>query len=203
MTGDRRRLMMACFGGGGGGTVQTGFLTFGVPSIAGQIYTPNPSGQGFITTNVPFNPGAGASWKIQVKIYRKTNTVGDIISTVNQDGSRIDSVTAQTRAFQDYRLYLSSNGTSWNLGNGAQGIMSLNTWHTLQLICNYTGSQYQFHFRYDEDGSTTSTFTVSTPPLYGKYLSFGGGFENYGMDCDIDLSQTKIWINDQLWWKAI
>lgn len=183
------------------------YLVYGNPTINGTSYIPDTSAKGFIYTDQPFDPGTNG-WIIQTKIKINTSTAyKDIISSVNSNGDRQYSITAQfneENQNRTYALYLSSNGTSWNLSGGKPiGTMTAGTWRVFQIVCTRSGSNYLYKMGYPELSSWSANLPLNTHPLWGKYISFGGGFANTSIDCEIDLSETKIWIGGNLWWEAI
>lgn len=202
----RRRMMMMAGGGPTPGPT-INYLVYGSPTINGTSYIPDTSAKGFIYTNEPFNPGTSA-WTIQTRI--KINTAiayRDLIASVDADGASQYSIVCQTNTNSSntgYGLYMSSNGTSWNLTNNTpKGVMGLNTWRVFQIVCTRSGNNYVYKMGYPENSSWTSTTSKTSHPLFGKHISFGGGYTGKGLDCEIDLSYTKIWVGGSLWWEAI
>lgn len=184
----------------------TNYLTFGNPIIVDGIFSTNTSGRDFIYTNELFNPGAGHSWILQTRI--KFNTAlawKNIISTINtSDGGMKYSIVSQTKSSnsnKDYSLYLSSNGSSWNiLNSGCSGAMNTDTWYLFQIVCTYNNGTYTYRQGFPEKGVWTSTATSSTPPKYDEYIGFGA---SSSMNADFDLSFTKIFVDGTLWWEAV
>lgn len=185
-----------------------GYLISGSPTINNNIVTPSSS-RGFIYTNEPFNPKNGESWIIQTKIKLKSAIAyRDYIATVNSDGSVARSIACQSdrgSGNRQYRLYLSTNGTSWNLLNTGCNhyVPAINQWYILQVVCTFENGNYSFKQGFPDLSDWSAIAAVSDHPTYGKHISFGGGFSNNAPDVDIDLSETKIWINGALWWSAI
>lgn len=185
-------------------TPTTNYLIYGSPTINGNEYVPDKSASGFIYTNKLFNPGA-SEWIIQTRI--KINTAvawKDIISSINaQNGAMLYSVVCQTNTDSSnmgYGLYLSSNGTSWNVkSNLPKGVMSVNTWKVFQIVCTRSGNSYLYKMGYPEESSWTSATSTTTQPSINNYIAFGRNM----IDADFDLSYTKIWIDGNLWWEAI
>lgn len=187
--------------------VPVNYLIFGNPTINGTSYIPDTSAKGFIYTDQPFDPGTNG-WIIQTKIKINTSTAyKDIISSVNSNGDRQYSITAQfneENQNRTYALYLSSNGTSWGLSGGNPiGTMTAGTWRVFQIVCTRSGSNYLYKMGYPELSLWSGNLTKNTHPLYGSHIAFGGGFAASSPDCEIDLSETKIWIDGVLWWEAI
>lgn len=183
------------------------YLVYGNPTINGTSYIPDTSAKGFIYTNAPFNPGTSA-WTIQTRI-RINSAIAwrDLIASVDANGASQYSIVVQTNtnsSNQGYGLYLSRNGTSWNLrSNSPTGAMGTGTWYTFQIVCTKSGSRYVYKMGFPELDSWTSTYTSAYAPVFGKYISFAGGFDTVSPDCEVDLSETKIWIGSTLWWEAI
>lgn len=181
------------------------YLVFGNPTFDGNIYTPNPNALGFVYSNEEFNPGAGHSWVIQTRIKLKSATAWkDIISSINDaDGSMSYSIVSQLTNQDDnrkYTLFVSGNGTSWNLANAeCSGLFPFGTWKTFQIVCNYSSGTYTFKQGFPDTGDWTNSYSSQSAPMYGKHIAFGRNM----IDADFDLSETKIWIDGQLWWEAI
>ena len=181
------------------------YRRFGRPTISGNIYIPDTQNAGFIYTIMPFDPGSGHSWTIQTRV--KINTAvqeKDIISTVVPETSGMGySIACQTttgNSNQQYALYLSSNGTSWDVANAqAEGVMPTGVWETFQIVCTYSGGTYYFKQGYPETEEWTNTFSATTCPKYGQAIAFGRN----GIDAEYDLYETKIWIDGDLWWEPL
>ena len=181
------------------------YLVYGSPTISGNTYTPDLNAKGFIYTNQPFNPGE-SEWIIQTKIKINNGVAWrDIIASVDISGNRQYSIVVQTsNTSGGYGLYMSSNGTSWNIAsNNPSGTISLATWRVFQIVCTRSGSNYVYKMGFPELGTWTANRILAAHPIFGKYISFGGGFSSVGLDCDIDLTETKIWVGGNLWWEAI
>jgi len=85
------------------------------------------------------------------------------------------------------RLYCSSNGSSWDMANGADGGMQLtaNTWHHIALVRESNGSIYSY-----KDGTkTTTALSTSTASIYTNGTDdahIGGNTTNYEWMGQID-----------------
>lgn len=189
------------------GGITPHYLVYGSPTINGTSYSPDMTARGFICTDEPFDPGT-SGWVIQTRL--KINTAvawKDIISSVDANGASARSITCQTNtnsSNKGYGLYLSSNGTSWNVtSNQPTGTFPTGTWYTFQIVCTRSGSNYYYKMGYPDTGSWTGQTQRTAAPVFGRYISFGAGYANLGIDAEYDLSYTKIWINGNLWWEAI
>lgn len=209
---ERRRLMLAKVEP----IIDADFRMIGAPEIIRDgndlIYKPEKyvTNQGYIYTDKPFNPGPEHSWIIQTSLKR--NNVGnaqDIFVTVDTDAygvvSRAYSIVVQsTDGNGRYGLYLSSNGTSWNItSNSPTGSMPADMCRKFQLVCTYENGNYLYKMGYPDLDSWTSVITKTDYPVFDKYIAFGGGWQNITMNADFDLKETKIFIDGQLWWSAI
>lgn len=180
------------------------YSIYGNPSINDYIFTSTTSNDGFIYVPEPFSPGAQKSWKIQVKIKIKTAVAWkDIVSTMSpEDGGLVRSICSQTRSDNSNTqtaLYLSSNESSWNLMNSECKInIPTGDWYVYQIVCDY-GVNYSFKQGFPDNNSWSSVYTTNANPIYNKYIGFGRN----GIDADYDLTETKIWVDNTLWWEAI
>lgn len=104
-------------------------------------------------------------------------------------------------------FYLSSNGSSWNIASYATGTTTLqtNSWYYFKL--EFTGTAYNSYISTDgENWSIEKTITSSTPIFVSAYpLCIGGNFYSPANPASwtgsIDLSESYIKINNQMWWQ--
>ena len=193
--------------GASGGSSLYNFYVHGNPTINGNIYKPDNTSNGFIYVNKPFNPGtSNYSWVIQVKI-KVLNPVAwsDIVASTDVSGNPAYMLRTQ---FNDqdsacqFDFDFSSDDVSWNHSDTCSMTLTANQWTTIQLRCgNGSGTRFDFTQGFPPN-NWSGGISGTTAPSYGKYISFGGGSGTCA-DCEIDLSETKIWINDVLWWEAI
>lgn len=197
----RRQMMLAAEPG-----PELNYLISGSPTIVNGILTP-ASPRGFIYTKDAFNPGAGVSWTIQTKAILNVHNLAwrDFFGFVKADGSQVQALAVETSDTNGrYGLYASNNGTSWNVrSNNPRGYFYAGTWRIFQLVCTYSSSRYNYKMGFPETGDWTSVAAVSSHPTYGLHVAFGGGYSNNALDGQFDLSETKIFINDALWWSAL
>lgn len=176
-----------------------GYLIYGNPTINGTSMTPTAGG--FIYTTVPFDPGS-SPWEIHCRVTRHgTSSSGDMICTVADDGGQWLGYrwkTTKSGSTGVIRIYASSNGTSWDLLNNysvAGLYASSGSWNSVAFR---NGTTYSFQSK-----STVRTATLSTPPLFGCHIAFGGGYDASPCNLSFDLTEAKIYIDGKLYWSAI
>lgn len=153
---------------------------------------------GFTTTNyatiaAPFAP-MNNTWEMIFKIKMASSaTTGTMIGcgyswAINRNNM----------------LYLSSNGSSWDIANDAAGITTFqaNTTYWFKLI--FTGTQYVLY------SSTTGTFSgeqvtevtvsSSTKIHSGNTITLGTWAGGDSAEVEVDLNESYININGSRWW---
>lgn len=157
---------------------------------------------GSLYLTAPFNIdiASGKEWEI---LFRFRTGVSNIT-----DNQTVFSVPSYCLAFNiansKTSLYLSSNGTSWNMANALAGTTTLKTetWYYGKI--SFDGSKYTLEI--SEDGvdwvvenSIDSSVPVSNSSgmfTIGRYNS-NVAFANTGL---IDLNECYVKINNRLWW---
>lgn len=205
----RRNILIGQGGGPGPGpgpVIQRNYLISGSPTISGNSYIPVDT-DGFIYTNIPFSPADSDSWTIQTKV--KINTASawkDIVSSVNVSGEKVQAMSVQTTTGDSNRqvkLYMSNNGTSWNVASAVCAkTIPIGSWYVFQIVCTRSGNNYVYKMGFPDASSWSSTSSKTTHPTYGNYISFGGGW-GHVPDAEFDLSETKIFVNGSVVWEAI
>ena len=157
-----------------------------------------------------FNPGAN-DWKLT--IYAKTPAsydteefiIGSGVTTVaNYQGLAIGiDTTGHTT------LYLSTNGTSWNIANGLAGssFLANSTYYYFKL--ERSGNNYILSISTDGETWEVQTTLISSSSIAVSSQPFclGGNF-GYVSNTqfwrgEIDLNKTNIIIGNNYWWKGV
>lgn len=102
------------------------------------------------------------------------------------------------------QLYMTSNGSSWDICNGSQGsdYLNTNTWYWVRY--KYNGTSYTVDYSTDNTNWINQiTVTPSTPiAMYvannKPYIGYHYGYYDEYWKGQINLSETKIKINDIL-----
>lgn len=181
-------------------TVDTGYTSIGTPNITDNILTAGSSGA--IRTNNVFSPGS-SPWKIRTKFtYSGSgNTYKDVFGSCNSSGTNSRGILLEKSTAVG--LFLSSSTDSWDILNAGQ-TFNVASGSTYVYEVEFTGTQYKS--RYSTNGG--STWTELTPTsstalvLGGYYVGFGISRNGY-FTGTIDLTETKIWVGGNLWWKAV
>lgn len=181
--------------------VYVGYESIGTPSITGNILT--PSSNGSVRTNHVFSPGT-SPWKIQVGF---TYTGGGSSTYMDVFGSCTSSGTNERVMLLEksvgFGVFLSSGTSSWNIAQAVMVFSATNN-ATYLFELEYTGAEYRRRYSTD-NGSTWSEYSSvsSTTAIAGGYYVGFGISRNGILDGTIDLSKCKIWIDGDLWWKAV
>lgn len=180
--------------------VDTGYTSIGTPSISDNILTPSSSGS--VRTNQVFSPGT-SPWKIQVgfKYTGSGNTYMDVFGSCNSSGTNSRGILLEKAS--TFGVFLSSGTGSWNIAQaGMEFSATSGTTYLFEL--EFTGAVYRR--RYSTDGGSTwsnySSVSSTTAILGGYYVGFGIN-RNGILVGTIDLTKCMIWIDGNLWWKAV
>lgn len=184
-----------------------GYLINGTPTINGGIMSlTGQSERNFIYTNEAFAPGS-ADFTIQTSVrYNSFIDYRDVFASVNPDGSRLYSIALRGVISNNQisnRLYLSSNGTSWDKMNGARRVNTNVTGVWRDIKVERVSDVFRVYIRNRGGSWAHSNQNTVTGITFNSQIAFGGGFANGEIDGDIDLSMTFITIGGKLWWSAI
>lgn len=180
------------------------FRIFGSPTIANGIMSlTGQSERNFIYTKDAFAPGS-ADFSIQTSVrYNSFQSYRDVFASVNDDGSRLYSIVLQSvvsNGVLSNRLYLSSNGTSWNKMNGTRRVNTSVTGEWRDFKVERVSNVFRVYIRERGGEWAFSGSSTVTGITFNSPIAFGGGFANAELNGDIDLTETKIYIGGQLWW---
>lgn len=162
------------------------------------------------------------SWKVQVKFkingFQNSNygtfaTFGSLPLSGSVDNHIFSISFQKVDGFNGFVLFLSSNGTSWNLNEGTvdnQIGLTVGKTYTLQL--EFTGSQYVFSGKEEDDADFTVMRTISstskvasiseTQLFFGANGFIAGSTSNYQVYADYDLPNCYVEINSAETWRG-
>lgn len=186
-----------------------GYLTYGTPNISNNVLT--PSTDGYVKTSIPLDFGNN-SWTIRLKLHTLSagaNNYSNVLSSIAAEGDNVvvKMITIQNvsgASGKSNTLFLSSDGSNWNISSAQTFDLELNTDYYLEIAFDGTNS---YTVKSSTDGSTWTTLktvTSSNKLHSGAYLAFGATTATTGAyGGTIDLSEAKIFVNGNLWWKAV
>jgi len=139
------------------------------------------------------------------EIKMKIKTDSDI--TTNQiyfcDKEHLSTCSVALNIYQSkFRIYLSSNGSSWDITNGLNGTYTAlaNTWYYVKLV--YNGTNYVFSYSLDDETYVpditvnNNNKVVGFIPCLGSWYTSGGYFKG-----NIDLNQVYIKKDNDIFWR--
>lgn len=153
----------------------------------------------YLTIPEAFNPGNNP-WEIVIKcMLTHEDTSSNEYGLLGYDSTGLFKlkVIPNTRKIG---LDLSTNTSSWNIGElVGQTILQLNVYYWIKA--EFTGSAYNIYLstdgiNYNLDGSLSST----TVAVFPSRTIIGYAYI-HGWNGSIDLSETYIKINDEIWWQ--
>ena len=174
---------------------------YGSPTIQNGIVS-NFTLNDYVGIPNQFSPGS-SNWEIVFKWHTPSVFVND--ATIL--GTSIYGIVINTGSNGQTRLYLSSNGSSWNIlaGAASSNTLSVNTDYYLRLSYNGT-SGYKFDVSTDNGQWTTYNSTSSTALLSGScYINFGiwrDGYTTATAGGSIDLKESYCKIGDNYFWQG-
>ena len=174
------------------------YTVVGTPTISADGIASGFSGSDYLTT-LTFNPSTKA-WTII-----NSFTTGASVTGSNQHflGTSANSVSAKINTNGHPVVYLSSNGTSDDIGTitGTYTFLA-NTKYYVKI--DFTGSKYILS--YSLDGKTyteTGTAITSSTAVYANStLYIGKTSTGYPFDGSIDLNAFKIYVDGNIKWQA-
>lgn len=195
---------------GGMKTIITNDVTVvGNPTIDGSIVS-NFSESNYLRLPTIFNPGSN-NWEIVIKATTPSSFTKRswLTGGGNPSGKDYDFVSIGLESDGRPIIYITSNGTSWNVANAVLSSNYLSTNTTYLFKCAFTGTQYVYSTSQDDGitwidqvvvNSTAIIFVPATPQAIGTTMYTANAPQFWSGT--IDLSQSYIKINDELWWKG-
>lgn len=155
---------------------------------------------------------ANNPWEIVFKITTGTNVTSWQILFSFQKGAT-SSTRYGTRIFimpsGHFAFSVSYNGTAWDIGEhtGTEGTYSVQANTDYWLKLEYTGTQYVLYYSLNGIDYIMNSSVTSSTPMYnenqssyiGTWLGGTGGMLDI-FTGSVDLAQSHIKINNELWW---
>lgn len=163
----------------------------------GQVY--GFSVTNYIKTPQNFTP-SNNTWEMVISFLLISSSNRNIINTVYSGNFGTNFIYQSGTSLY---AYLSSNGTSWDIANGANVIsgLSLNTEYRVKI--EFTGTAYNWYLWENNDWTLKYTLTSSSAVYGGVPITFGSDtqYGQYAFDGVINLAETYVKIDDAMWWQ--
>lgn len=148
-----------------------------------------------------FNPDSN-TWEAMIKFETLSNFSAQqiILHPASSSGLNVALVIDTTGKILSYA---STNGSSWNILNSTTGTTILSPLTSYYIKMQYTGTAYEVYL--STDGNTFNLeLSVSSSSFVkgGFYLTLGAWASDERHAKSIDLSQSYIKINNELWWSG-
>lgn len=164
--------------------------------------------KGYIVPTTVFNPGNN-HWEINCKIRTGSDVTSEqyYFQSCTGTGSDGRHGIALWFAYNSFKMYISTNGTSWAIEGSSSSIVQANT--TYWMKAGWDGSKYTLKYSTDGINYTTIIEVANSTPVYsGLTKSYIGCYYAsrtlikpfYG---SIDLKGYNTIINDIETWKAV
>lgn len=180
-------------------------------TVVGNLTVNNGVVSGFSASNyliLPkvFNPGSN-TWEIVLKAQLGSST-SDTRGLVGASNSKDYQGIALVLKSNKLYLYMSSNGTSWNIASNVAGKTTLSNGSYYYIKLAFTGSTYVVS--YSENGSSWNTeiSVSSTAKVYASANPLALGYVKYKSDStqyfngSIDLKGSYINVDSSIWWQG-
>lgn len=165
---------------------------------------------GFTTANylvLPenFNVSDGSNWEVVFKFTAKNVSTYQFFNGVDFNGFALSINGIDGTITHKLGFFLSHTAGSWDIGYYA-GITTLVEGNTYWIKALFNGFEYQVLLADNADfnNATTEITVGSTTPVSPLTNMYVGGLcnANLPLQSSIDLSQSYIKINNELWWSG-
>ena len=179
------------------------FTVNGSVKNVGYIFS-NFNTSNYLTLNGLFNPGSNV-WETVIKINTTNlSSGGNCWLMGSNTSSNLSWLIGLLTASSPYsRVYLSSNGSSWDIASGVDGSHQYALYTDYWLKFEFTGSQYILSYSTDGQNFIQDIVINSTTPISNNQPIQIGNNEQHNayFPGTVDLSETHIKIDGEIWWK--
>ena len=152
-----------------------------------------------------FTPENGASWEIMVKIRTNKSSFNKGFIFGNRNNN-CDSPQIRTETDGTIHIWLSSDGTNWNIADDKKSTNKLQLDTDYFIRVSYTKTQYLLDVKSTEEGSEWENWITidNIKPIYtsADQLAFGYDDGNGAWNGIIYLGESYIKVNDMMYWKV-
>ena len=176
------------------------YTIVGSPTIADKVAS-GFSENNYLVLPEAFNP-SNSSWelllKVKVKYYSGSNYRYFFSNKDSTNRSLIIGISNSGL----FSLYLSSNGSSWDILSGGNGSIYAQDNTDYYIRVKFTGSAYSLEVSTDGTNWSTACSVSSSSKVYSTTYYLGAGYNasTCAFDGSIDLSEGYIKIGNDTWW---
>ena len=156
-----------------------------------------------------FNPGNNP-WEMIFRV-KTSSDFSDLKNNITGSNTQSNYQAISCGVSKDhvFKLGISVNGSSWDPGYGYGTYYVLpETWYYIKI--QFTGSHYQLYYSLDGNNYILDIDTISSLPVYQNNTPYLIGLNKWSTDSDswypwtgsIDLSESYIKINNEIWWRG-
>lgn len=156
-----------------------------------------------------FNPGNNP-WEMIFRV-KTSSDFSDLKNNITGSNTQSNYQAISCGISKDhvFKLGISVNGSSWDPGYGYGTYYVLpETWYYIKI--QFTGSHYQLYYSLDGNNYILDIDTISSLPVYQNNTPYLIGLNKWSTDSDswypwtgsIDLSESYIKINNEIWWRG-
>ena len=174
----------------------------GSPTVSNGVVS-GFSSANYVKTPSVFAPGS-SSWEFVIKFTSGSSTTA--VKPIVGPSALCKSIYLYVKSTTLY-FTASGNGTSYNIAQDVScGTVSANTTYWVKLA--FTGSAYQIYISTDGTSFTLRKTVSSSTKIYQAsgvhpfYFGIGKGSSTYIFNGKIDLPQSYIKINGEIWWQG-
>lgn len=157
-----------------------------------------------------FNPGNNP-WEMIFRV-KTSSDFSDLKNNITGSNTQSNYQAISCGVSKDrlFKLGISVNGSSWDPGYGYGTYYVLpETWYYIKI--QFTGSHYQLYYSLDGNNYILDIDTISSLPVYQNNTPYLIGLNKWSTNSDswypwtgsIDLSESYIKINGNLWWSPM
>ena len=175
---------------------------------------------GSFTDNYIFNGASGAYMKLSETAPLNTADSWEFTTKYTHNGGGTYPCilgTSDTTHYHNLHIivlsgtltvYLSGDGSNWNIANSTASTLKMVAGTTYYLKIGFTGTKYYIDYNTDGSDTYTNCFELaSTAKVYSSnplmLMNEGNNTSTYYNNGSMDLSETSLTINGEVWWKGI
>lgn len=182
---------------------ENNFIVNGSVKNIGYTFS-NFSSSNYLTLNGLFNPGSNV-WETVIKINTTNlSSGGNCWLMGSNTSSNLSWLIGLLTTNSPYsRVYLSSNGSSWDIASGVDGSHQYALYTDYWLKFEFTGNQYILSYSTDGQNFIQDIVINSSTPISNNQPIQIGNNEQHNayFPGTVDLSETYIKIDGEIWWK--